>query len=123
MTRYFDPIIKTAGLHNIAGCNIDTRSIPSPLARHDVWRRAVSNWLASLPVRGIVDMDHAEEMALEAAYGLDKGVYRFSGRRPVFSVLPTGVLRPRSLAYAPTTLMPKESLAPVLHVRAGLYWP
>jgi len=33
-----------------------------------------------LVVRGIVDVDDAREMALDASYGLAKRAYRFGGR-------------------------------------------
>ncbi len=79
MTRYFEQVIETAGLYNTAGFNDDTRAFPSIPARHDVWRRVASNWIAGLVVRGIVDMDDAREMAHDAAYGLAKRVYRFGG--------------------------------------------
>ena len=77
MARYFDQIIETAGLYNTVGFNDDTRAFPSIPARHDVWRRVVSNWLAGLVVRGVVDMDDAHEMALEASYTLAKRAYKF----------------------------------------------
>ena len=78
MNRYLDQIVETAGLYNTAGFNDDTRAFPSIPARHDLWRRVVSNWLAGLVVRGIVDMDDAHQMALDAAYRLAKRVYKFS---------------------------------------------
>jgi glucuronate isomerase len=80
MRRYFDRVVETAGLYNTVGFNDDTRAFPSIPARHDVWRRVVSNWLAGLVVRGIVDTDDAREMALDAAYGLAKRAYRFGDR-------------------------------------------
>jgi glucuronate isomerase len=75
MRRYFDRVVETAGLYNTAGFNDDTRAFPSIPARHDVWRRAVSNWLAGLVVRGIVDEPDAAEMAHDAAYRLAKTSY------------------------------------------------
>ena len=77
MERYFDRVIETAGLYNTVGFNDDTRAFPSIPARHDVWRRVTSNWLAGLVVRGIVDMADAHEMAVDACYGLAKRAYRF----------------------------------------------
>jgi glucuronate isomerase len=77
MTRYFDQVIETAGLYNTAGFNDDTRAFPSIPARHDVWRRVASNWIAGLVVRGIVDVDDAREMAIDAAYRLAKRAYKF----------------------------------------------
>jgi glucuronate isomerase len=80
MRRYFDRVVETAGLYNTVGFNDDTRAFPSIPARHDVWRRVASNWLAGLVVRGIADTDDAREMVLEASYGLAKRAYRFSDR-------------------------------------------
>lgn len=76
MNRYFDAIIETAGLYNTAGFNDDTRAFCSIPARHDVWRRASCNWLAGMVVRGIVDLDEAETMAHDMAYGLAKKAYK-----------------------------------------------
>lgn len=76
MKRYFDRVIETAGLHNTAGFNDDTRAFPSIPARHDLWRRASANWIAGLVVRGIVDRENAEEMILDMAYRLAKRVYK-----------------------------------------------
>jgi glucuronate isomerase len=77
MARYFDQVMETAGLYNTAGFNDDTRAFPSIPARHDVWRRAGANWVASLVVRGIVDEDDAKEMILDLAYRLAKRAYKF----------------------------------------------
>jgi glucuronate isomerase len=76
MARYFDRVIETAGLYNIAGFNDDTRAFCSIPVRHDVWRRASANWLAGLVVRGIVRDEEAREMAHEMAYDLAKRAYR-----------------------------------------------
>lgn len=59
------------------GFNDDTRAFPSIPARHDLWQRVASNWIAGLVVRGIVDMGDAEEMVLDAAYRLAKRAYKF----------------------------------------------
>jgi glucuronate isomerase len=77
MIRYFEQITETAGLYNTVGFNDDTRAFPSIPARHDLWRRAASNWIAGLVVRGIVDMEDAAEMVLDAAYRLAKRAYKF----------------------------------------------
>ncbi len=79
MERYFQQVMETAGLHNTVGFNDDTRAFPSIPARHDLWRRASANWLASLVVRGIVDMGDAREMILDMAYRLARRTYKFDG--------------------------------------------
>ncbi len=78
MRRYFDQVMETAGLYNTVGFNDDTRAFPSIPARHDVWRRASSNWLGGLVVRGIIGLEDAEEMAVEMAYTLPKRTYRLA---------------------------------------------
>jgi glucuronate isomerase len=58
------------------GFNDDTRVFPSIPARHDLARRVDANWIASLVVRGIVDMADAEEMIRDTAYRLAKRAYK-----------------------------------------------
>ncbi len=77
MRHYRDQVMETAGLHNTAGFNDDTRAFPSIPARHDLARRVDANWIAGLVVRGIVDMDDAEEMIHDTAYRLAKQAYKF----------------------------------------------
>ena len=76
MTRYRSRVMETAGLYNTAGFNDDTRAFPSIPARHDLARRVDANWIAGLVVRGVVDMDDAEEMVLETAQGLVRRAYK-----------------------------------------------
>lgn len=76
MERYLESVTETAGIYNLAGFNDDTRAFPSIPARHDVWRRAVANWLSRLVVRSIVDETEASEMAIDLAYGLAKKAYK-----------------------------------------------
>ena len=76
MARYFDQVMETAGIYNTVGFNDDTRAFCSIPARHDVWRRASSNWLAGLVVRHIIDMNDAHEMIQELAVGLAKRAYK-----------------------------------------------
>jgi glucuronate isomerase len=75
MRHYFDTVMETAGLYNTAGFNDDTRAYPSIPARHDLWRRASVDWLASLVVQGIIDEPEAQEMAVDMAYTLAKNTY------------------------------------------------
>lgn len=76
MRRYFESVMETAGIYNTAGFNDDTRAFPSIPARHDVWRRASADWLAGLHVRGLVDIQEAEEMVRALAYSLAKDTYK-----------------------------------------------
>jgi len=75
MKRYFDRVMETAGLHNTAGFNDDTRAFPSIPARHDLWRRVSADWIAGLVVRDIVDLGDAQEMILDMAYRLAQKAY------------------------------------------------
>jgi len=77
MQRYRDQVMETAGLYNTVGFNDDTRAFPSIPARHDLARRVDANWIAGLVVRGIVDLDDAEEMIQDAAWRLAKQAYKF----------------------------------------------
>lgn len=76
MRWYFEGVMETAGIHNTVGFNDDTRAFPSIPARHDLWRRASANWAAGLVVRGVVDMEDAQEMVFDLAYRLAKKAYR-----------------------------------------------
>jgi glucuronate isomerase len=76
LRRFFDQVMETAGLYNTAGFNDDTRAFPSIPARHDLWRRAASDWVAGLVVESIVDIEEGQEMVYELAYGLAKRAYR-----------------------------------------------
>jgi glucuronate isomerase len=78
MRRYFDMVVETAGIHNTAGFNDDTRAFCSIPARHDVWRRACADWVAGLVVRSVVDMPEAREMMGELAVGLARRAYHLS---------------------------------------------
>lgn len=77
MRRFRDLAMETAGLYNTAGFNDDTRAFPSIPARHDLARRVDANWIAGLVVRGIIDLDDADEMIHDAAYRLAKRAYKF----------------------------------------------
>ncbi|GEM46323.1 glucuronate isomerase [Deinococcus cellulosilyticus] len=79
MECYLDQVVETAGIHNLAGFNDDTRAFASIPVRHDVWRRVSCNWLAAQVVRGLIDFEDAREMAAQLAYGLAKTTYRFTG--------------------------------------------
>lgn len=73
---FLDEVVETAGIYNTAGFNDDTRAYASIPARHDVWRRAASDWLAGLAVRHIIDEEDAQEMIVDLAYTLAKKVYK-----------------------------------------------
>ena len=77
MIRYRQQVMETAGLYNTVGFNDDTRSFPSIPSRHDLARRMDANWIASLVIRGVVDMDDAVEMVHDTAYLLARRAYKF----------------------------------------------
>jgi glucuronate isomerase len=74
--RYFETVSETAGVYNTAGFNDDTRAFCSIPARHDLWRRASANWVASLAARKIIDLQDAQQMIHDLAYGLVKAAYQ-----------------------------------------------
>ena len=75
MQRYLDATVETAGIYNLAGFNDDTRAFPSIPARHELWRRTTSNWLAGEVLTGMIDEEDAHTLAYELAYGLAKKTY------------------------------------------------
>lgn len=79
MRRYFDEVMEIAGLYNTVGFNDDTRAFCSIPARHDVWRRASSDWVAGLVIRHIVDLEDASEIMTELAVGLARRNYKLQG--------------------------------------------
>jgi glucuronate isomerase len=76
MERYLEAVVETAGVYNLAGFNDDTRAFASIAARHDVWRRVVSNWLAGKVARGLLDEDEGFTLAHQLAYACPKRAYR-----------------------------------------------
>lgn len=76
MERYLDAVTETAGIFNLAGFVDDTRAFPSIPARHEVWRRVISNWLAGHVLRGLVDEDMAPTLARALAYEQAKETFR-----------------------------------------------
>jgi glucuronate isomerase len=78
MRRFLDSVVETAGVYNLAGFNDDTRAFCSIPARHDVWRRVVSDWLAGLVVEHLIDEEDADAMARALCYDLAKAAYRLA---------------------------------------------
>jgi glucuronate isomerase len=76
MLRYRRMTTETAGIYNTVGFNDDTRAFPSIPARHDVSRRIDCRYLAELVVEHVVDLDEAEEMAVDLSYNLAKKNYK-----------------------------------------------
>ena len=76
MRRYFDRVVETAGIYNLAGFNDDTRAFASIPVRHDMWRRAACDWLAGSVLMGTISEEDAANMAPELAYGLAKRAYK-----------------------------------------------
>jgi glucuronate isomerase len=76
MTRFRRRVTETAGIYNTVGFNDDTRAFPSIPARHDLSRRVDCNFLATLAAEHVLEVDEAEEMAVDLAYNLVKAAYR-----------------------------------------------
>jgi glucuronate isomerase len=78
MAHFFDQVMETTGIYNTTGFNDDTRAFLSIPSRHDVWRRASANWLASLVGRSMIDEADAQTMNQALAYGLAQRAYKYS---------------------------------------------
>ena len=76
IARYFNQVVETAGYHNLAGFNDDTRAFLSIPARHDMWRRCVAIHLAEQIGRGYFSAATATELAHHLAHGLARSTYR-----------------------------------------------
>jgi glucuronate isomerase len=76
MRRFFDTVIETVGVYNLAGFNDDTRAFPSIPARHDLWRRVCADWLADKVARQLIDEEDARRLMRALAYDLAKNTYR-----------------------------------------------
>jgi glucuronate isomerase len=74
--RYRAQVTETAGFHNTAGFNDDTRALCSIPARHDVSRRTDCAFLAELVVSHRLDEDEAHALAPLLAAGLARDAYR-----------------------------------------------
>lgn len=76
MRRFRAQVTETAGFYNTVGFNDDTRAFLSIPARHDVARRMDCGFLAELVMDHRLEMDEAEELAVDLAYHLAKRAYR-----------------------------------------------
>jgi glucuronate isomerase len=76
MVRYRRQTLETAGIHNTAGFNDDTRAFLSIPARHDLSRRVDANFLAGLFARHVIDKSDAFQMMRQLAYKLARRVYK-----------------------------------------------
>jgi glucuronate isomerase len=83
MTRFRRATTETAGIHNTAGFNDDTRAFCSIPARHDLARRVDASYLAGLVARHVVTLGEAHEMARALAYDLARDTYRLAEPEPV----------------------------------------
>jgi len=73
--RYLDAVVESAGFENLAGFNDDTRALLSIPARHDVWRRCVSSFLATMVVQKTISLSRACEQAKFLSYTAAKNIY------------------------------------------------
>jgi glucuronate isomerase len=74
--RYLDRVVETAGVYNLAGFVDDARALTALPARHDLWRRRTSGWLARKVEAGFLGEEEAHRLAWELAYGLVRRAYR-----------------------------------------------
>jgi glucuronate isomerase len=75
IARYFDQVVETAGYHNLAGFNDDTRAFLSIPARHDLWRRSVAVHLVKQVSDGAFGKNDAEYLAKLLATDLAREAY------------------------------------------------
>jgi glucuronate isomerase len=78
IARYFDQVVETAGYHNLAGFNDDTRAFLSIPARHDLWRRGVATHLAGQIDKGYFGRSDADHLARLLATDLARDAYRLN---------------------------------------------
>lgn len=76
MMRYRQQITETAGFYNTVGFNDDTRAFLSIPARHDVARRMDCRYLAQLVAEHRLDLDQAQQIAVDLSYTLAKQAYK-----------------------------------------------
>ena len=76
MLRFRRSVTETAGFYNTVGFNDDTRAFFSIPARHDLARRVDCAYLAELVTTHRLNLDEAEEVVVDLAYGLPKAAYR-----------------------------------------------
>jgi glucuronate isomerase len=76
MRRYRELVTETAGFYNTVGFNDDTRAFLSIPARHDVARRIDCGYLGRLVAEHRLDLDEAQAVAHDLAYGLPKKAYK-----------------------------------------------
>lgn len=74
--RYFDQVVETAGYHNLAGFNDDTRAFLSIPARHQVWREGVARHLGRQVKARAFGKADAHELAKLLSTGLARKAYR-----------------------------------------------
>lgn len=74
--RFLDRVVETAGIYNLAGFVDDARALTALPARHDLWRRRTSGWLARKVEAGFLGEEEAHRLAWELAYGLVRRSYR-----------------------------------------------
>ncbi len=76
MLRFRRLTTETAGFYNTVGFIDDTRAFPSIPARHDLARRIDCRYLAELVAEHVIDLDEAEQVAVDLAYNLAKKSFK-----------------------------------------------
>lgn len=75
MRNYLERVPEIAGIYNTAGFVDDGRNLLTIPARHDLWRRAVANWLGGQVAHHVVQFSEALEIAHQMSYDLAKNIY------------------------------------------------
>lgn len=74
--RFFDQVVESAGYHNLAGFNDDTRAFLSIPARHRIWREGVARHLGRQVEARVFGMADAQELAQQLSTGFAREAYR-----------------------------------------------
>lgn len=85
--RFLDSVVETAGFSNLAGFNDDTRNIATVGARHELWRRCVSGWLADQVAASSFSELEANTIGNRLALDLAVETYNLDSDRAAISTL------------------------------------
>lgn len=86
MRRYLTQVWETAGVRNLAGFNDDTRAFLTIPGRHDLWRRALADWVGELFASHVVDWEDALAMVRDLAYDQARRTYKLDDKPPAAQI-------------------------------------
>jgi glucuronate isomerase len=74
--RFFDRVVETVGIYNLAGFVDDARALTAVPARHDLWRSRTCGWLARKIDVGFLGEEETRRLSHELAYGVVRPAYK-----------------------------------------------